>query len=79
MPESGAGGVGDALLGMAARRVRLLTIIVIVGAITLIAGQDLSWSAIAVVGVALLAIAAAAIAAAFWLRMRRPAGRRRGT
>ena len=79
MPEGDAGGLSDALLGMAARRVRLLTILVIVGAIALIAGQDLSWRAIAVVGVALLAIAAAAIAVAFWLRMRRPAGQRRGT
>jgi hypothetical protein len=79
MPEGGAGGLGDALLGMAARRVRLLTIIVIVGAITLIAGQDLSWNGIAVVGIALLAIALAATGAALWLRMRRPAGRRRGT
>jgi hypothetical protein len=79
MPEGGAGGLGAGLLGMAARRVRLLTIIVIVGAITLIVGQDLSWSAIAVVGVAVLAIALAAIGAVLWLRMRRLAGRRRGT
>jgi hypothetical protein len=79
MLDGGSGGLGNVLLGIAARRVRLLTIIVIVGAITLIVGQDLSWNAIAAVGVALLAIAAVAMGAALWLRMRRPAGRRRGT
>jgi F0F1-type ATP synthase assembly protein I len=78
MPEGRAGGIADALFGMAARRVRLLTIIAIVGATALIAGQDASWTTIAVVGGVLLAIATAWLGALLWLRMRRPAGGRRG-
>jgi Na+-transporting NADH:ubiquinone oxidoreductase subunit NqrB len=77
MPEGRAGAVGGALLTMAARRVRLLTIVVLVGAITLIAAHDASWTSIAIVGIAALAVATGCLGIAFWLRARGTAGGRR--
>jgi Na+-transporting NADH:ubiquinone oxidoreductase subunit NqrB len=77
MPEGGAGALRDALLAMAARRVRLLTVVVLVGAIILIAAQDASWTTIAVAGIALLAVATGWLSVALWLRVFRTSGGRR--
>jgi hypothetical protein len=79
MREGRAGTFGDALLTMAARRVRLLTVVVLTAAITLIAAHDASWTSIAVAGVAVLAIATGSLSILFWRRVFRAPGGRRGT
>jgi hypothetical protein len=77
MREGRAGSFGDALLTMAARRVRLLTVVVLTAAIILIATHDASWTSIAVAGVAVLAIATGSLSILFWLRVFRTTGGRR--
>jgi hypothetical protein len=79
MPEGRAGTFGDKLLSVAARRVRLLTIVVLVAAVTLIAAHDASWTSIAVAGIAGLAIAAGWLGVAVGRRMLRTTAGRRGT
>jgi hypothetical protein len=66
MPEGRAGLFGAALLGVAARRVRLLTIVVLVAAVCLIAGHDAAWTGIGVVGIAVLAVAIGWLGLAAW-------------
>jgi hypothetical protein len=79
MPEGRAGAWHDALLATAVRRVRLLTVLVLVGAVGLIAAHDASWSSIATAAIALLAIAIGGLSVAFWLRVLRTSGGRRET
>jgi hypothetical protein len=77
MPEGGAGTFGHALLTMAARRVRLLTVVVLTAGIILIAANDASWTGIAVTGIAALAIAAGSLSILLALRGFRIMRRRR--
>ena len=79
MPEGRAGAWRDALLAMAVRRVRLLTVLILVGAIGLIAAQDASWTGIAFVGIVALAVAIGLLSVALWLRVFRTSGGRRET
>ena len=79
MREGRAGTFGDALLTMAARRVRLLTVVVLAAAVTLIAAHDASWTSIAVAGIAALAVATGSLSILLWRRVFRTAGDRRGT
>jgi hypothetical protein len=66
MPEGRAGLFGAALLSVAARRVRLLTIVVLVAAVSLIAGHDAAWTGIGVFGIAIMAIAIGWLSVVAW-------------
>ena len=79
MPEGRGGTVWDALFALAARRVRLLTVIVLFAGVTLIAAQDASWTSVALVGIAVLAIAIGALGLLTGLRALRTTGRARGS
>jgi hypothetical protein len=79
MPESRTGTLSDALLGMAVRRVRLLTVIALIAAVTLIALHDASWTSVATAGIAALALAAGWVGIWSGLWLWRRTTRRRGS
>ena len=70
MRDRGALGLGDSILDLIVRRIRLLTAVVLVGGLVLIASYDLSWSSILIVVAALGVLALIAAAIAIWPRLR---------
>jgi hypothetical protein len=77
MPEGRVAALREALLAMAVRRVRLLTIVVLVGAVGLIAAHDAPWTSIAFAAVAVLTVAIGALGVWFSIRvLGRSEGRR---
>jgi hypothetical protein len=79
MPEGRAGTVWDALFALAARRVRLLTVIVLFAGVSLIAAQDASWTSVALVGIAVLMIAVGGLGLRIGLRAFRTTRGARGS
>ncbi len=79
MPEGAAqSNVVDRVLGFAVRRVRFLTILVIVGGVGLIAAHDASWTSIAFTTVLILVLAFGWISLWFWTWVLRNTGKPRG-
>ncbi len=79
MPEGAAQpAVLDRALGFAARRIRLLTVLLLVGGVGLIAAHDASWTSIAVATLLILILAFGWISLWFWIWVLRNTGKPRG-
>lgn len=79
MREGRAAGLIGTVIAMALRRVRMLTVLVMVVAGGLILSHDLSWSSIAIAGAILLAVVFGWFSIVFWLWVFRNARGRRET
>lgn len=70
MRDRGALGLRDSIFDLVARRIRLFTLMVLVGGLLLIAHYDLSWSTTFVVAAALGVVALIIAAIMVWPRLR---------
>lgn len=79
MPEGEAQpAVLERTFGFAARRIRLLTVFLLVGGIGLIAAHDASWTSIAVTTLLIVILAFGWISLWFWTTVLRNSGKPRG-
>ena len=77
MPEGRVAAFCGALLDTAVRRVRLVTILMLVGVTSLIVLHDASWTSVVVAGITVLAVAGGWLGASRRLRMIQTSGGRR--